>query len=200
MVTDIDRTFGAEKCEDVLCPQNNDVSCAPDEPAYPCSQSPTACDALFGASVTFPIGSGAANVDCGFSPFLTSADKPALDCALTIGEGTESVGFGGTLQGLLGPTNAPCNGGFIRPDAKLVIVVLTNKDDNSFTNPPDWIASVKAVRPPESMAIIAVTNNTPRIDQFVAAFPNTLVGSANAADFGPTMDAAATLTLQTFCP
>jgi hypothetical protein len=199
LVTDIDRVPGSEKCEDVLCPQNNDASCAPDDPAYPCAHAYTACDLLFGASVTFPVGIGAANSDCGFSPFLTSLDKPALDCALTMGEGTEAVSFGGTLQGLLGETNAPCNGGFIRDGANLAIIVLANKDDSTFTRPPAWIADTQVARPPGSVAILAITGDTPKIGEFTAAFP-TLTESIDAPAYTDAMSGAAALMLKSFCP
>ncbi len=200
LVTDIDRTPGAEKCEDVLCPQNNDASCAPDDPGYPCAHTYTACDLLFGASVTFPVGIGAANADCGFSPFLSSVDKAALDCALTVGEGTDAVSFGGTLQGLLGPTNAPCNGGFIRDGANLAIIVLANKDDSTFTRPPAWIAETQATRPPGAVAILAITGDTPKISEFTAAFPNALTESIAAPAYTDAMNEAAALTLKSFCP
>jgi hypothetical protein len=131
---------------------------------------------------------------------LTSADKAALDCALTMGEGTDAVSFGGTVQGLLGPTNAPCNGGFIRDGASLAIVVLANKDDSTFTRPPAWIAETQAARPPGSVAILAITGDTPKINEFTAAFPNVLTEAIDAPTYTDAMNEAAALTLKSFCP
>ena len=87
-------------------------------------------------------------MDCGFSPFLATPDKAALDCALTVGTGTESVSFGGTLQGLPGATHAPCNGGFIRDDAALLIVIVSNKDDSTLSRPPAWSKIRRPIAPP----------------------------------------------------
>lgn len=199
MVTDLDRVLGAEQCEDEFCPQNNDASCAPLEPAYPCTHEPTACDALHGASVYYPIGVGAANKDCGFEPFLEDADASALDCALTIGEGTQSIEFGGTLSGLLGPTNAPCNGGFVRDSANLVMIVVTNGDDSSFTDAPQWIAETMEKRAPDSMLIAAMTGDAPKIAAYVTAFPFTMSGDVAAESYETALTDAAALALESFC-
>lgn len=200
MVTDIDRVLGAEKCVDEFCPQNNNESCAPLEPAYPCNHAPTDCDPLYGASVYYPIGVGAANVDCGFAPFLESLDAQALDCALSVGEGTNSVDFGGTIAGLLGPTNEPCNGGFVRDGAALAMIIVTNGDDSSFTNAPQWIADTMDKRSPESMMIAALTGaDAPKIAEYVAAFPFTVSGDVEAESYAAAMSNAGDLALESFC-
>lgn len=199
MVSDMDRVFGSEECEDTYCPQNNGSSCAPLDANYPCGHSPTACEALYGASVFYPIGIGAANADCGFSPFLESVDMAALECALTVGEGTNSVDFGITLKGLLGPTNDPCNGGFIRDDATLLVVAVTNADDGSNSMPPMWLADTIAVRPLETVVIAGLTKSSPKIDQFIGAFPFAAQGSADLQDYSGTLVNAANLVVANQC-
>lgn len=200
MVSDMDRVFGSEDCEDMYCPQNDGASCEPLDSEYPCGLSPTECEAQYGASVFYPVGVGAANADCGFSPFLEEVDTTALACALTLGEGTTSVDFGVTLRGLLGPTNAPCNGGAIRSDSTLLIVIVSIDDDNSGTTPEKWIADTLAVRPLESFVVAALTYQNLKIEQFVAEFPFATTGSAIQEAYFETLTDAANLVLTNQCP
>jgi hypothetical protein len=196
MVSDLDRVPGAEECEDLLCAQNNDDSCAPLDDSYPCDHSPDDCDVLYGASVTFPWGIGAANKDCGFGgEYLSTVDTDALACALTLGEGTQAVDFGATLENVLGATNEPCNNGFIRDDAKLLVVIASNSDDTSFGSASDWIATVSDLRPLDSIVLAQNTTDTPKIDEFAAALPFVIKGNGDSDFFSN----AAALTLATYC-
>lgn len=196
MVSDLDRVPGAEECEDVLCAQNNDESCAPLDDSYPCEHSANDCDVLYGASVTFPWGIGAANKDCGFGgEYLSTVDADALACALTLGEGTQTVDFGATLENVLGPTNKPCNDGFVRDDAKLLVVVASNSDDTSFGSAMDWITTVSDLRSLDSLVLAKSTTSTPKIDEFASALPFVIEGNGDADFFSDT----AALTLATYC-
>ena len=191
MVVDMDPVFGAEECEDKLCPMSN--SCAPLDESYPCGGTPTACDLAMGASIVYPIGIGASNKDCGFSPFLDAPDLNKLECAVLLGEGTPTVQIGDTVNALLGAANASCNGSFIRTDSIVALVIASNVDDTSFGNAAEWIGDVTSKRPLDSFVVASFTANAPEIDQFVAAFPFTSSASIDAADYGPTLAEVATL-------
>lgn len=96
-------------------------------------------------------------------------------------------------------TNGQCNGGFIRDDAYLLIVIVSNSDDSTFTRPPAWIEDTAAHRPADSMAIAAITGGAPKISEYVAGFPQTLTADVNTANYTDTMTDAAGLVIDSFC-
>ena len=143
MVVDLDDEWGESACEGCVngCTYQ-DGSFEFDVPDYPCGHEPSLCDMTLGAAVTFPAGADASNMDCGFPEGRRwlQADDPGVDgsfaCAARVGasgSGDEQVGralrraVGDALQGPGG-----CNEGFLRNDAILVVVVVTDEDEGDF--------------------------------------------------------------------
>ncbi len=107
---------------------------------YACGQTePMACEDVMGAGVTHPRGRDASNVDCNFASgrrFIASGEPDlfgAFECAARVGTNS-SLGekpMEAMIQALTGSGDvAACNEGFLRDDAVLVVVVITDEDDN----------------------------------------------------------------------
>lgn len=88
------------------------------------------CDSTLGAGMTFPVGMGASNMDCGLDPdqrFLTEEKLDKFPCIAQVGI------EGNYLESMLSASwdavkvNA-CNTGFLRPEAVLVILYITDED------------------------------------------------------------------------
>ena len=145
MVVDLDDRWGHPSCDNCVngC-FYQDGSFEFDVPDYPCGYEPTACDTNLGAGVVFPAGSDASNMDCGFPEGRRwlQADDPGVNesfaCAAQVGasgSGDEQVAralrrsLDDTFQGAGG-----CNEGFLRDDAILVVVIVTDEDEGDFVN------------------------------------------------------------------
>jgi hypothetical protein len=96
------------------------------------------------------------------------------------------------------------NAGFIREDALLVVVLVTDEEDDleqpteygSEGDPPDWIAGVAEVksgirRDVVPLAIIPTSGgdcspdaDAPRLEEFASGFPRGVVADACAAEYG----------------
>ncbi len=136
MVADVDAwVFGG--CA-TLCPL---TACgAP----FSCEETtPLECEDVLGAGVVHPRGTDASNEDCGFTSggrFIDGSQPDlgaALQCALRVGTsgGQELTGLAvAEALDTMGDAQS-CNTGFLRDDALLVIVFVTDEDDGPEDSP-----------------------------------------------------------------
>ncbi len=119
------------------------------QPDFVCGSvvEPATCEEALGAGVGAPSSSD----DCGFTSggrFIDGTQPDldsALNCALAVGTGTGS-GTELTMQAMVEAVDGPaltqdCNDGFLRDDALLVMVFVTDEDDDaadSSGNPASW--------------------------------------------------------------
>ncbi len=145
MVVDVD-AWVLQSCETIcgLLPECADI------PGYVCGEStPLECEDVIGAGVSHPRGTDAVNADCGFTSGGRYIDgsqpdfNSALECALSVGT---LGGTGRTMEAMVGAIDAmgeaaDCNSGFLRDDAALVVVFVTDEEDgaeDSLGEPPGW--------------------------------------------------------------
>ena len=133
-----------------------------DDPTYPCWAHFTKdalgpCDSTQGAGVVFPAGFGATNHPCKFAggERYIQKDEPDLAAAFACaaqnltGEGGFVPAAWATIQALSPEMNEPggCNEGFVRDDALLVIVLITDFDDlASPYNPLPWAQMIESAK------------------------------------------------------
>jgi hypothetical protein len=193
--------------------------CVPDKPCdelgpYPCDPPfglTNDCDYTLGAGVRYPAGFMASNRDCelaGGHRYLTEAQDDfagTFDCILNVGQtGTVAQKFLASMVQAIGPTlNGPggCNEGFLRPDAMLVVVILTSSGDEHSPGTPEGLAaSLIAAKHGYVGGIVVVgilgtVEYDPKADpcadlpddrtrKFVEGFPNHVLGSYCAPDIG----------------
>ncbi len=107
---------------------------------YVCGQTePMECEDILGAGITHPRGRDASNTTCDFASgrrFIATGEPDlagAFDCAARVGTNS-SLGekpMEAMVQALTGQGDvAACNEGFLRDNAVLVVVVITDEDDN----------------------------------------------------------------------
>ncbi len=114
-----------------LCTEIGDYACGQTEPME--------CEDIMGAGVTHPRGRDASNAACDFASgrrFIASGEPnlgTAFECAARVGTNS-SLGekpMEAMIQALTGSGDvAACNEGFLRDNAVLVVVVITDEDDN----------------------------------------------------------------------
>lgn len=192
--------------------QGADFSC--DDP------EPEACDVTLGAGVVEPTGDGASNMDCDFSSGARYIDASRenfankLVCAAQVGisstAATELV-MGSMVEAVTaGSDAAACNDGFLRDEAKLVVVFVTDEDDgegDSPGNPTFWKLQLETAKggSDENIFVLGIFGDndqanpicmdspkgegakaSPRLRQFVDAFDdNGVTGSVCAGSFAP---------------
>ncbi|PRP93218.1 hypothetical protein ENSA5_43950 [Enhygromyxa salina] len=145
--------------------------------------------------------------------FISLADElgPAFTCAANVGvDGdTDERQIDAALRAIGPELGAPggCNEGFIRDDALLVLVVITDEDDGAAFNegsaggPVDWYAKIVARKGVESNVVVLALaglpppnqcdNNLPfegaqityRIEQFIEKFTYGDIGDVCADDY-----------------
>lgn len=136
--------------------------------------------------------------------YITQQDDLAskFACVADVGEdGDSDERVGDALIGALSPANnAPgaCNEGFSRPDALLIVVILTDENDSSDASVQEWYdAVVGAVGKPENTVVLSLiwdeseptcsselsetTGST--IREFTEMFPNHAVGDICANSY-----------------
>lgn len=206
--------------------------CVPDKPcdeygAFPCDPNPdhvTECDWTLGAGVRYPAGFMASNRDCelaGGHRYLTEEQEDfgaAFECILNVGQTGGDQQFLGAMVKAVGPTlNAPdgCNAGFLRPDAMLVVVLLTDFADTSSPGTPEGLAaSLIAAKAGYIDGIVVVgilgsyeleekpddcyDDPEDRTRKFVEGFPTHVLDSFCAPDIGANLVAAIEV-IQTTC-
>ncbi|MEZ4449118.1 MAG: hypothetical protein R3B09_06530 [Nannocystaceae bacterium] len=163
LVANPQNTWGSsEFCPGLASTCPSDGGCAAiDEPNYPCwvystLGALTACDWFDGAGVIFPAGKGASNVPCKYPEgrrYLKKGDTNMEEiflCAARGGYSGGGIGHGwSTVRAVSDDFNGPggCHEGFLRDDALLVIVWITDYGDlTSEYSPLAWSQLVKGVK------------------------------------------------------
>ncbi len=207
--------------------------CVPDKPCddygpFPCDPNPkyvTDCDYELGAGVRYPVGFMASNQDCslaGGHRYLSEEQvdfAAAFECILNVGQTGGAQYYLEAMVKAVGPAlNAPdgCNAGFLRPDAMLVVVVLSDyADTNSPGTPEGLAASLIAAKKGYTDGIVvvgileSVDTDPPdgkdcgedpedRTRKFVEGFPTHVLGSICEEDIGVRL-AAAVEVIETAC-
>ena len=123
-------------------------------------------------------GSGSSNADCGpyadGNAYMTEADDLQMTFACAAQVGTNGDPFEQMMSGLLNAVDGPlldpgaCNEGFIREDALLVLVIITDEYDGpgdpesnpSPGTPMEWYDQVVAVKGgiPENVVVVSLVN------------------------------------------
>lgn len=143
---------------------------------YVCGESqPMECEDILGAGVTHPRGRDASNTACNFASgqrFIASGEPDlaaAFDCAARVGTNS-SLGekpMESMVQALSGAGDvATCNAGFLRDNAVLVVVVITDEDDNgphaddlegdSMGSPQVWYDALVQAKNGNDNAVVAM--------------------------------------------
>ena len=155
-----------------LCGQTG--TCGPNAPDYVCGPDTwltvTECDETLGAGLTFNAGAYATNERCelyGGHRYITipgeSDPAAAFDCIARVGYSGGDPLMGDALVAAVSPElNGPggCNAGFLRPDALLVVTMITDtEDDQSTLKPVDWYEAVVAAKgSADSVVMLMITS------------------------------------------
>ena len=146
--------------------------CPPDDPDVDCSS----CDYQLGALLSKPSSAIDPTLSCGFSTGLEYMNGDAdtfaneFGCAALVGAGGNPVEQqAGALVAAVSPDqtgDGGCNAGFIRDDALLVFLVISDEEDNyafppapqggSMGDPPDWYAAVVAAKDGKESNVVAL--------------------------------------------
>jgi len=204
-----------------LCKEPPELNC--DEDGYICNDlawDVTPCDETLGAGLIFNAGAGAANRHCelyGGNRYIVSGEPDmddALECIAKVGwSGNNSIGDA-VIAAVKPAINADggCNAGFLRDDALLVIVMISDgADGNSKSTPSEQYDAVVAAKGGDPGAVV-VLHVTARKDtgephepgcsyqsplntlrQFSMMFPYHLYGDTCAPSYAPFFDAATDL-------
>lgn len=167
-----------------------------------------------GDLVTQTGGEQSSHATCGpFSeghPFMTNADDLETSFACAAGVGISGAGVEKPMQALttlLASDNDPCTANFVREDAILVVVIITDEEDDgdSMGDPRDWheavldakngdpsrvmVLSLVGLAPPNECSSrwdgAAGAEFSPRLADFTERFPYGIVGDLCASDYGP---------------
>ena len=141
-------------------------------PGFKCGfetwESVKPCDETLGAGILFNVGPDSKNEPCvlaGGRRYMVLPGEPepeaAFDCIARVGNGGSPPPMGEALVAAVSPAiNADdgCNAGFLRPDALLVVTMITDlEDQESKTKPADWYdAVVKAKGDPGAVVMLAI--------------------------------------------
>jgi hypothetical protein len=153
--------------------------------------------------------------DCGLQGGLAylSQNQPDIEttfaCIAQVGTGGSAVEE--PMDALIAATsaslNAPgrCNAGFLRQDAILVVTVITDEEDESDGEPPDWRRTLFDLKQANADALVVLglvgdnniegglpfgpcaasdADGAPRLQQFVSSFGG-MLGSVCAPDYTP---------------
>ncbi len=165
MVVDAGHKALLNKCYDcyMTCPGACQVDGCPEN--YPCGPF-VDCDVTDGAGVTIVGNFGGSNKRCELATehrYITTADAATLDesftCVATLGEGPKTPVAMESMMEALEPDmlNDGCNGGFIRPDALLVLVVVQSSyDDLSPGTPQEWYDTLVTVKNGNEEAVVVL--------------------------------------------
>jgi hypothetical protein len=180
----------------------------------------TACDETLGAGLIFNGGGGAANRHCelfGGNRYIISGEphmEDAIECIAKVGwsGGVPPMGDA-VVAALKYKLNADggCNAGFLRKDALLVIVMISDIDDEeSLLHPEKQFAAVVTAKGGDPNAIVAVaatpkskespdptcsndTNDWSPTRDFINLFPYHYEGDICEPSYAPLLDEAADL-------
>ncbi|MCA9705258.1 MAG: hypothetical protein KDK70_05355 [Myxococcales bacterium] len=197
--------------------------------------TPMECEDVLGAGVTYPRGQGSSNMDCGFSSGARYMDasepdlSAAFGCAAQVGVSSYAPTerpMEAMVQAVTGGTPAePCNEGFLRDDAILVVTFITDEDDgvgDSAGTAAGWRQALIAAKNGDENAIVVLglfgdndlpggicqdltdmssdgAEAAPRLRQFVDSFGDKgFFGSVCAASYDPFFQEAVAL-IDTTC-
>jgi len=195
-------------------------SCA--EWGYKCNDlayDVTACDETLAAGLIFNGGGGAANRHCellGGNRYIISGEPnmdDAIECIAKVGWSGGDPPMGDALIAALGPkinAEGGCNAGFLRDDALLVIVLISDTEDSkSVSKPQQQYEAVVAAKGGDPNAIVALAV-TPQpmtdpdqtctyndgdalVRHLINMFPYHHEGDTCAPSYAPFLDEAADL-------
>ncbi|MBC8071047.1 MAG: hypothetical protein IAG13_22170 [Deltaproteobacteria bacterium] len=162
-VVDTDRYPGLGTIEDPLegCPEGNDCS---------------GCDYQLGAFLGKPLAAADPSTSCSFStgdPFMEGASEAFPEefaCAAVVGTGGNPVEQQvGALIAAVDPSNTAeggCNAGFMRDDALLVFLMITDEEDDhtdapapqggSAGEPAEWFDALVAAKSDKVSNVVAL--------------------------------------------
>jgi hypothetical protein len=219
MVANPDGTWPGWACEtpEFCGSQHN---CGPNALDYPCGPETwdliEPCDETIGAGIVFNAGPYATNHPCALAEdrrYIVLPGEPdpeaAFDCIARVGTYGPSSPLGEALVAAVSPAiNADgCNAGFLRPDALLVVTMITDNQDDSWTKPPDWYeAVVTAKEDPGAAVMLAIQpqvlvgevkpnctydfDNDSDLRQFINMFPFHAEGDVCADSYVPFFETA----------
>ncbi len=143
-------------------------------------------------------------------PFMTNADDLAASFACTAAVGISGASDEKPMEALtvlLARHGSPCSADFVREDAVLVIVLITDEEDDgdSDRDPSDWHDAVVAAKDGDASRVMVLSligrdepnacagpwdgatgaEYAPRLAEFTERFAHGVVGDVCAADYGP---------------
>jgi len=190
---------------------------------YDCATYPdmvTPCDRKLGAGLIFNAGADAANRLCDLQDgkrYIMSGQPDmagALECIAKVGWSGGDAVMGDAMIAALSPAlNGPggCNEGFLREDALLVVVLITDYadgDSKSYAK-QQYEAIIAAKGDPSAVVMLAVVKNAPGefepaeacdywgepsygiFEDLLSRFPYTVFGDTCTPSFAPFFDQAA---------
>ena len=207
--------YGAKKCTEYW------PNCGPNALDYQCSVYPdlvTECDEVLGAGLTFNVGGYAENKLCdlhGGNRYIVSGEPDmaaAFECIAKVGASGRDPLMGDAMIAAISPElNGPggCNEGFLRDDALLVVVLISDVEDgfsNSYAK-TQYEAIIAAKGDPSAVVMLAVvpqpyqegdpmipgcTYNEGVIDfgDLLSRFSYTAFGDTCASSYAPFFDVA----------
>ena len=218
MVTATDATT-TDGCEEMLCSGGLPVF-PPPCPGYTCGSTIAGCDSMLGAGRVLDAGYNACPGIDADQRYLTD-EHPDLyetfSCVAQLGGGGHDVEQQmGAMLGALSPElngAGGCNDGFLRDDAILVVVIITDEEAPALHGgPADWHAGLVDAKNGNEDAIVMLTLSgardeegamaddcwdplfSPKIHDFTEMFGDYgLNGSVCAADYAPFFEQAVEL-------
>ncbi len=200
-------------CDHIFAETCNDLDCD----ALPVA----ACDMSYGSGrIADGLGAGCGIADGRRYMLDSQPDLAAtFECAASVGVGGDGdeKPMHAAIAAASQPANAPggCNAGFLRDDALLVLVFITDEEDDpeggadgSPGGPHDWYDAIVAAKrgDPESVVVLGLVGDgnlpgalcptpwdpgadgaepAPRLQEFVRLFPRGALGSVCAVDYAP---------------
>jgi len=172
MVANPDGTWPGWACEVPELCGTKPHTCGPNALGYECGPDTweliSPCDETLGAGILFNAGPFATNHPCALAEgrrYIVLPGEPeptaAFNCITRVGTYGPAPPMGEALVAAVSPAlNAEdgCNAGFLRPDALLVVTMITDvEDQESFTKPTDWYKAVVAAKgDPAAVVMLAI--------------------------------------------
>ncbi len=195
--------------------------CGPSAEDYDCETYPgmkTPCDEQLGAGLTFNAGGYAANKLCdlhGGNRYIVG-DEPdmagAFECIAKVGASGGGPFLGDAMIAALSPKlNGPggCNEGFLRDDALLVVVFISDfSDQGKSYAKQQYEAIIAAKGDPNAVVMLAIVKNAPGefepaedcdygepsfgiFEDLLSRFPYAVFGDTCTPNFAPFFEQAA---------
>lgn len=153
----------------------NKGDCGPNALDYECGKyvdQVGPCDRTLGAGIVFNAGGYAYNKPCDLGgPRYISASTAdpaeAFQCIAQLGMSGSKPNLADALAAAVGPElNGPegCNAGFLRPDALLVVVFISDTEDESGLSPKKVRDAVVAAKGGDEDAIVALAVVSPELE------------------------------------